>query len=325
VLGNFSAAKFVDFKWQLRASTNYQILPTKTLRDVSVTADRALSQALSARFGFGRSFGVSKDTFAQAGATVRLPIGELALSTDYSVANRDLRLAARLAFGSIFNQLRHRYVLTPPGPASGGSVVFRAFVDQDGDGRFSKGDTPVEKVSLEGGQHPIATGSNGLAVTTGLGVGPTAALRIDTKDIADLGVADGPANVEFPPRPGKVVGIDYPLAPVAEVYARFVTPQASGPVVGLSALHVRLVPDVGDHAIAGTTEFDGSVVFSNVRPGAYHLELDAEQAARLSMHLEQPKKILVKAGDEDQVTSTVIFDRSKSDDVSKAAEVSGSE
>jgi hypothetical protein len=49
-------------------------------------------------------------------------------------------------------------------------------------------------------------------------------------------------------------------------------------------------------AVEGATEFDGSVVFQQLRPGRYALELDAEQAGRLGMRLRRPVQVVIDPG-----------------------------
>jgi hypothetical protein len=306
LLANFSASKFFNFKWQLRASADYQLLPASALQDLSVTADRSVSDKLAVRLGLGKTLGPAADTFAQAGGVLKLPFGELSLTGDYSVSRHQWGFSARLGFGSLFDPVRHRYVLTPPGPASGGSALFHAFLDNNGDGQFDMGDQPISKVSLEGGQRAAVTDSSGTAVVTGLGTGPTAALRVGTRDIDQFYVGDSPTRVEFPPRPGKVVAIQYPVEPVGEIYARFVERPPHGAPIGISALEVRITR-AGRKPIEATTEFDGSVVFSNVPLGTYRLELDPRQAARLGMALDNSVTLTVTADHDAQAEATVLF------------------
>jgi hypothetical protein len=312
LLANLSASKFIDFKWQLRASADYQLLPVSAFKDLSVTADRSLSDELALRLGLGKTLGPDGDTFGQAGGVLKLPIGELSLTGDYSLSRHQWALSARLGFGSLFDPIRRRYVLTPPGPASGGSAVFHAFLDNDGDGQFSSGDQPISKVSLEGGQRPAVTDASGTAVVTGLGSGPTAALRVGTRDIDEFYVGSSATRIEFPPRPGKVVSVPYPIEPVGEIYARFFERPAQGPPVGISALQVRIVRD-GHKPIEASTEYDGSVVFSDVPLGTYRLELDPAQAARLGMSLDKKVTLTVTADRDAQVEATVIFKRKEPD------------
>lgn len=306
LVGNITASKFVDFKWQLRSAVDFNLLPTSQLRAVSFTADRSLSDRFSFRLGLGHAFSENSETSGQVGGVYRLPFGELAFAGDFGLHNHDWGLSMRFAFGSLFNPASQRYVMTPPGAASSGSAVVEAYVDHDGDGRMSLGDEPTKGVLVQGGRTDVATDASGIALVTGVGAGPSAMLTVNTKDVPLMYVRDTPSRIKFEPRPGEVVQIPYAIQPVGEVYARFVTSGASGAVVGLSALRVRLVKS-GTEPIPAVTEYDGSVLFSDIPPGIYTMQLDPAQAARLRMTLQQTPSIQVKPDSSVSVQTMVHF------------------
>jgi hypothetical protein len=237
---------------------------------------------------------------------MRLPFGDLALTGDYAARSKDWRIGLRFAFGSLFDPGRGRYLLTPPGPASGGNAILHSFIDRDGNGRFNPGDEPAAKVGIEGGDRRRVTGANGRAVITGLGSSPSGRLRVNIEDIDELYVGSPPPTVSFAPRPGQVLQIPYPLAPVGEVYAQLRVRQGDQ-LIGLSAVRLRLVRDGGDPIVA-ITEYDGSVVFSEVPLGKYRLELDQAQAQRLGMRLKDSPQITVTPEGAKDVEVEVLFD-----------------
>lgn len=303
--GNLSASRFLSFAWQLRASADYEVLPSAKLRATSFTADRNVSEKLALRFGLGRTLGAGRDTYGQAGTVFRSAIGDLAVTGDYSFRKRDWRLAVRLGFGSLFDPSRRRYVMTPPGPTAGGNAVLQAFVDRDDDGKYSPGDGPVPGVVLEGARRRV-TGASGHAVITGLGFAPVASVRANAEALDEVYAGRSGGNFDFAPRPGTVVQIPYPLVKVGEVYARFVTERAER-TTGLSALKVRLVTP-GRPPIEASTEFDGSVVFANVPVGDYHIELDPEQASRLGLSLSGPMPVRVNGDSGAEIEGRVRFE-----------------
>lgn len=306
LVGNITASKFLDFKWQLRSAIDFNLLPTSELRAVSFTADRNLSDRFSFRLGVGHAFSENPETSAQVGGVYRLPFGELTFAGDFGLHNRDWGLSMRFAFGSLFNPASQRYVMTSPGAASSGSAVVKAYVDHDGDGRFGPGDEPTKGVVVQGGQTDVATNTSGTALITGVGAGPSAMLTVNTKDVPLMYVRDTPSRIKFEPRPGEVVQIPYAIQPVGEVYARFLITAQSGAAVGLSALRVRLVKS-GTQPIVGVTEYDGSVVFSDVPPGVYTVQLDPAQAGRLRMTLQQTPSIHVTPDSSVNFQATVHF------------------
>lgn len=185
--------------------------------------------------------------------------------------------------------------MTRPGPATGGSAVFQAFVDDDGDGVFDPEERPVADAALEGGERKVATGPTGRAFATGLGAAATSRLQVGLDKLDDPFLMPPPQMIEFAPRPGLLMNIQYPLVPTGEVMARVVVRRPDGRTVGVSALRIRLVAD-GQAPLEGATEFDGSVLFQQLRPGRYALELDPDQASRLGMRLRHAVEFVVEPG-----------------------------
>lgn len=303
--GNIAASRFIDFKWQVRGVLDYEILPEAQLRALSITAARDISEDVGFRFGAGRSFGEFKDLSLQASAFFRLPFADIALTGDYGAANKDWRVGIRLAFGLAFDPSIRNYRFTRPGPAAGASAVFHAFTDANANGMYDEGERPVSNVVIDGAERKMTTGENGRAFLTGLGSSVSGRIRANTEGIDAFYVSSPPSNIDFSPRPGQVLSIPYPLAPVAEVVARVEVSQ-DGKAVGLSAVRVRLVNEEREPIIA-TTEFDGSVIFSEVPPGTYRFELDPEQAERLNMVLKKPITLVVTEDGAADVRAEVIF------------------
>lgn len=303
--GNFAASRFIDFKWQVRGVLDYDILPEAQLRSLGLTVARDFSNSVGFRFGAGKSFGQSKDLSLQSSAFFRLPIADLAISGDYNTASKDWRVGVRLAFGLAFDPSVKNYRVTRPGPAAGASAVFHAFTDANANGTFDPGEQPVPNVVVEGGDRKMTTGANGRAFLTGLGSSISGRIRANTEGIDAFYVSSPPSNIDFSPRPGQVLSIPYPLAPVAEVVAK-VTVEQEGKVSGLSAVRVRLVRE-GHEPMEATTEFDGSVIFADVAPGSYRFELDPEQAERLNMVLKQPVTVIVTEEGTPDIKAEVVF------------------
>jgi hypothetical protein len=277
------------------------------LRALSLTADRSVSDQAALRFGIGHSFQKPRSTSFQAGASFRLPFGDVALVGDFAVPRRDWSLGVRLAFG--YGHDGNRYRITPPGVASGGSAAFRSFIDGNGNGRFDPGEEGVPNVSIEGGERRGVTDASGRSFVVGLGTGPTASVRVGTERIENFYVSAPAATIEFSPRPGKVLEIPYPITPTGELLVRLVF-QRDGEAVGLSAVRLRLTRE-GAEPLTTTTEFDGTAVFGEVPAGEYRLELDPVQAERLRMRLASPVVVTVTADGEatPDVNAEVLFDK----------------
>lgn len=289
--GYVSASRFVDYKWQLRGNVEYRMKPKFAVEALGFTADRAIGDRYSLRFGASRSFS-ARDVTLQAGFTARLPFADATLGGDWSTQQKRWRVGLQLNFGLAFDPLARRYRMTPPGPANGGSAALLAFIDNDANGEMDAGEEPVSGVELQGGAHTVVTDKQGRAFVTGLGESPSTVLRADIANTDTVFVAPPAPNIALAPRAGSVSKVLYPMVPTSDVSVKLDYRTPDGKITGLSAVRLRLV-DGNGNVIEGTTEFDGTVVFDTVKPGAYSVELDPDQARRLGMKLAAPVKAVV--------------------------------
>ena len=307
--GSFSGSTFRNYQWQLRANVDYDVLPTWRARLLTVTADRTLSDTWTVRLAAAQHLDAPKGFEFIAGSITRTRFGDLALTGQYDTADNSWRLGVQLNFGLGYNPVTRGYELTRSGPGSGGSVLFHAFLDENGDGRFNAGDKPVPNVRIEGGERLIRTDAEGRAYITGFGANGMARLQIGLSETDDPSVKTPPTTVEFSPRPGGVTEIEYPMRSTSEVMVHIKLRRPGAPAVGLSAARVRLI-DAKGVVTEGVTEFDGSVSFQDLPAGPYRLELDAEQAKRLRMRLVSPVVVTIRpdGGFTPDVTAEVVFD-----------------
>ena len=306
---NLSASRFVAYKWQLRATADFRLLPSAKLETLGVTADRAISDRYSIRFGASRSFS-ARDVTLQTGLTARLPFADATLGGDWSTQQKRWRVGLQLNFGLAWDPLKRGYRSTPPGPANGGSASLLAFIDANANGRPDAGEAPVSGIELQGAGRKLMTDKDGRAFVTGLGESSSASLRADISN-ADTGfIASPPQTIMFAPRAGHVATVYYPLVPTSELAVKLDFRQQDGTMIGLSAVRLRLVPQSGP-AMEGVTEFDGTVVFDAVKPGTYRLELDPVQAGRLGMRLTAPMTVRIGAdGSSQRLGGEIAFARS---------------
>ncbi|MBU6394873.1 MAG: hypothetical protein KGQ75_09900 [Sphingomonadales bacterium] len=289
---NVAASRLINYNWQLRGSADYDVAPRTGLRALALTADRRLSNRYALRLGAAKSFGKVKDLTLQGGIVGHLPFADMTLSGDYSTQQKRWRIGLQFNIGMAFNPFRERYALTPPGPANGASAALEAFVDENGNGKRDRGEEPVPDIGIEGAGKRATTDSNGHAFVTGLGDGRSGRLRVDTSKIDTTFFATPPQFVGYNARAGDVLRIPYPLVPTSELVFRLQLRRADGKLAGIAAVKVWLVSEKGER-VFGSTEFDGAVMFESVKPGRYHLELDADQAKRLHMHLVRPVEVEV--------------------------------
>ena len=307
--GVVTASTYAAFKWQLRASLDYDVLPTAKVRAVSFTADRDIGKNVAVRLGLGQSFLEDRDTTVQGGAIFRLPFGDLSLNGEYSAPGNNYRVGLQFAFSLVRDPLRGRYVITRTGAAAGGNLAVQAFVDRNGNDLFDPDEAPVSGVSINAGVGSLLTNDKGQAFVTGLGYAPVVRVQAGLDEVDLPYVTSPPATIEFTPRAGRVVKMLYPLKPQGELLARLVFKQPGGRLVGLSAVRLRAVRADGK-MIEASTEYDGTVVFDRLEAGNYRIEIEPEQAARLRMSLATQLNFVVPpdGGVLPDIKSEVVFE-----------------
>lgn len=322
--GYFAASTFRDYAWQLRATIDYDILPEFTARTVAISADRDITPTWGLRLGVGQPLDDLDATNLTIASIHRLQVGDLALSGEYNNGDQSFRLGAQLSFGLSFNPARG-YQMTRPGPGSGGSVFFQAFMDDNGNGVRDPGEAPVKDVVLEGGAQRVVTDKSGAAFVSGVGAGPTARLIVGLDQLENLSVKTPPTVLDLRPRPGAMLKVDYPMQPTGDVLVQLMLRRPDGSTVGLAAARLLLVDDRGRKFEAGT-EFDGTALFSGIPVGKYRVELEPEQAKRLRMRLAAPVMAEVKndGGFGTDVTAEAVFEGREQEETAQANDLATS-
>jgi len=293
--GYLAASTFRGYAWQVRTTLDYQILPDFRARFLSVTVDRRLNDLWSVRFGVGQPLGELSNWNVTASSILSTRHGDFALTGEYDNTDSDWRVSAQWTFGLGWDPGRNRYDLLRSGPGTGGSVLFNAFLDENGDGVRQPGEAAAPNVGLRGGVRSAQTDANGRVLVTGLGGGPTAHVDVSLDQLEDASVSSPPQRLDLRPRPGSVARVDYPMRPTGGVMVKVELLRDDGQRVGLSSVRVQLLPPTGG-AIEAITEFDGSAMFDAVPTGRYHLQLDPRQAEKLRMRLVDAPEVTIKGG-----------------------------
>jgi len=292
--GYITASTFASYKWQIRASLDYEFLPDLVVRNFTASVDRRIRDNWIARLAIGQALDDLSATDVVLSSILATRYGDLALTGEYDNGERDWRLSAQWSFGLGYNPLDKRYQLTRMGPGSGGSVVFDAYMDVNGNGVRDADEAPVpDVVVLGGGQTQSVTGANGGVFVSGVGGGPTARLDVNLEKVDITSVQSPPTAIEVRPRAGSVTRVNYPLRPTGDVMVKLELVRDDGKRVGLSAVRAQLVPEKGG-PVEAVTEFDGSALFTALPVGVYRLQLDPDQAKKLRMRLTEAPVIEIK-------------------------------
>jgi hypothetical protein len=307
--GYITASTFRSFKWQVRTALDYDILPDFKARFLSLIIDRQLSDTWSVRFGLGQPLDDTHDWNVTASSIWSTRVGDLALTGEYDNTREDYRLSAQWIFGLGYDPERGRYNLLRTGPGSGGSVLFNAFLDENGDGVRQPTEAAAANVMLDGAGRGALTGPDGRRLVTGLGAGPTAYMDVSLEKLDNPSVSTPPTKLQLRPRPGKTARVDYPLRPTGGVMVKVELLRDDGQKVGLASVRVQLVRP-GAPPVDGVTEFDGSAVFDAVPVGVWRVQLEPLQAGKLRMRMTDSPSVEITAGGDfaPDVTAQVRFE-----------------
>ena len=306
--GYIAASTYRSYRWQIRSTLDYDILPDFRARFLSLTVDRRMTDLWSLRFGLGQPLNDIGNWNVLVSSILATRYGDLAVTGEYDNAEDDWRIGAQWSFGLGYDPNRRAYGVTRTGPGSGGSVLFNAFIDENGDGVRQAGEAPAPNVALTGGlQRDVVTGRDGRVLITGLGAGPTAHMDVNLERLDGTPVSAPPSRLDLRPRPGTVARVDYPLRPTGGVVVKVELLRDDGKRVGLSSVRVQLVAG-GGAPVESVTEFDGAAIFDAVPLGTYSLRLDPRQAEKLRMRLLDPPTVTIRSDGAPDVTVQVRFD-----------------
>lgn len=292
-LGGFDVTTLVSARLQTRAGLTYEISPDPALDTAYVTADWQISEAAALRLGAIRTLGPRTTTSFQVSHLWRARRFDLALNLAYETERQDWRAGLQMGFGFGYDPGPGRYRITRPGVAAGGSVAVDAWVDENGDGVRQRDEPGVPGLIADTPAGAATTDSGGRAYATGLGDAPGARIRLSAEAIDDPFLIGGPDAVQIVPRPGRTSRIDYPMQRSAEVQLLAMMTRKEDQARAIAALAIMLVPENGGVPVAGRSDHAGVIFFERLRPGAYDLKLDPDQARALSISLVAPVRVVV--------------------------------
>ena len=292
-LGTADLATLASQRVQLRGGVSFEIAPDGGLDTAYLTADWQLSESNALRLGVIRTVGPASETSLQASNLWRADKFDLALNASYETRSGEWRIGLQVGFGFGYDPFERRYRMSRPGAGVGGSVAVNAWVDENGDGVRQPDEPPIHGLVAETPIGPVSVDDDGHAVTSGLGDGASARVRLNVDEVDDPFLVAGPPVVEFTPRPGGMAVIDYPMRRSAELELSARLQRAVGPERPLAALNVQLVSEDGARIIEGRSDHAGVLFFEGVSPGAWTVRLDEDQARTLKLRMVRPLTVVI--------------------------------
>ncbi|MEO8921405.1 MAG: carboxypeptidase-like regulatory domain-containing protein [Caldimonas sp.] len=268
----------------LNGLIGYEVAPHASVQSLSLTADRALSDAYRINAGIQRTITSSPLTLLSLGLTKNLGAYGLGLSTSYS-SHRELTIGVQL-FISLGREPRSGAWLLDAQPLAGtGAVSARAFVDRNLNGVRDPGEELIPNAGFifnGGGRHPSRTGSNGTDFIGRLPPGQYTDIALDPDTLEDPQWRPMTPGVRVLPRPGVVDIIEFPVVATSEIDGTvYLLDKAGRREIGDARL--ELVDAMGAVVMATKSSPDGYYLLHQVIPGKYSIRIAPDQATKLGL------------------------------------------
>src|SRR5690606_33043050 len=155
-----------------------------------------------------------------------------------------------------------------------GGIHGTVFVDNDGDGAFSPGDTTVPDIHILAAGHRAVTDSAGRFRIWNLQPYQPIAVSIDSTRTPDPSWTTVLPRIGVRPAPSRSIPTDIRLVRTRELVGS-ITAAPDGPTVaGITIMIRALDPErAGEDVVTTTTFSDGFFYISRLRPGRYRLEV----------------------------------------------------
>ena len=165
--------------------------------------------------------------------------------------------------------------------AQRGQAAVSVFLDEDGDGRRSRGEKALPGIGITAGQHGAAdpTDARGHAIVESLQPYDKVLVSVDESTLPDPFLVPRGKGVVITPRPGVPTRIEVAISPTGEVEGTIDGPEGGA----LAGVELELIDVEGQVAAKTMSEYDGFFLFDRVAYGRYRLQLAPDSQAALGV------------------------------------------
>lgn len=171
-------------------------------------------------------------------------------------------------------------------------VSVRVFEDLDMDNQYDESEPLIEGVKVKAAQsfRSARTNEQGVAMLTALPNNRQTDIVVDESSFKDFYITST-EGVSVPARPGYIQQVDIPVAKSGELDGTVYFTKADGSQETAPRILLNL-RDLNNNIVArGRSEYDGYYLFTNLLPGKYRLEIDADIAQRQQMRVSKAKRV----------------------------------
>lgn len=279
---------------RVRGQVGYSVAPVKEMSTVSLSGDWTISQAYKGSASVTRTLGETPGTAYSLGANTAFDRLSAGASVDYT---NDQEIVGRvtLNFSLTRDPARGDINMARGNIATKGAMSARVYLDNDANGVFSEGDTPIEGVGFNADNSPLKgrTDKDGLAYVTGLETYREITFQVDNATLDDPYWVSHPGGIRVVPRPGTTGEYEFPVVSTGEIDGTAFREwddginSAAGVVVQLLDAEHKVVREI-------STAYDGFFLFDFVAPGDYTLQVSSEQMQTLKLAADRSYAITIK-------------------------------
>jgi len=277
----------------LRGDLQYGVEPVGELTSSTLAVERQFDTDLRGRIAAEKRFTGAETTTYSARLSNRFDLASLGVSGQWTDDDSWSALLS-LSFSLGREPRSGDWRVSSRNMADNGSVSARVFLDNDLDGVFGEGDTPVEGARLAAGRTTgrEETDENGVVFVTGLQADRRADLTLAPRSLVDPYWVAEPEGYALVPRAGSPATVDFPLVVTGEIDG-MVYMIDKGRAYELADVTLQLQAPDGTMVAETKSAFDGFYLFEFVRPGDYVVQVAPEQLARLGFVSSGGKKVTI--------------------------------
>ncbi|HTQ09465.1 MAG TPA: hypothetical protein VMI31_05280, partial [Fimbriimonadaceae bacterium] len=253
-----------------RLDLGYGLGSERTFQTMQLTMDRGLGYDYRIRYGL--DYDVTRPGGLETVGALYRMLGPLEFGLNLALDSRGaLKANLLLSVGMEGEQAAHAVAFSRPGASDTGSVVVRAYLDKNLDGKYDTGDVLLPNVGFKISGRPTTarTAADGTCILNRLISDEEVSVALDDDSFDDPCWAPATRGVRVTPRTGHTVHLDFGVIESAEIDGT-----AKGAEKQPQGLTAELVSEAGKVVQTSVVdEDDDSYVFSRVRPGKYTVKL----------------------------------------------------
>jgi hypothetical protein len=223
------------------------------------------------------------------------------ITNNFSYNNDDeWSIGLFLRFGIGYDVSRNNAFMSSTSLTNTGVMSVRVFEDDNNDGIFNEGETPIEgaKVRAIQAQRQAISGSDGIAVIKNLPVNVTTDIEIDSSTLSDPFYILSSKGVSITPRKAFLGRTEYPVVTSSEIDGTIYAVDLDSQERSLAYVPIVLLDEGGEVVATTQSEFDGYYLFVDLIPGRYFVSIASDYLKKHNLeHIDDLSVNLSVQGD----------------------------